>query len=267
MEVPYPPEADPEVIAEAVVPHPKGWRRFLRLWPIVVILAAVGLAFATGLNRYLSPDLLQEKRAMLLDYVGAHPVLGVLIYMGAYAVLVAFSLPGALLMTLTGGFLFGVWLGTAWAAIGMTVGAVAMFLAARSSLGDFLKSHTPAGRMMKRVETGVRANAFVYLLVLRLIPAVPFWLCNIASGLVAIPIRTYIAATFLGVIPSTLIYASVGAGLGHVFDRGDTLSLRLILDPEILLPLIGLGALACLPLVYHAWRIRRDRLGRPQAED
>ena len=263
MEVPYPPEADPEVIAEVAVPHPKGWRRLLKLWPLALIACAVALAFATGLDRYLSVEMLQEKRLLLLDYVHAHPILGILTYIGLYAVMVAISVPGALLMTMTGGFLFGPIEGAAYAVTGMTIGAITMFLAARSTLGDFLKRHTPAGGMVQRIEAGVRANAFLYLLVLRLLPAVPFWLCNIASGFVAIPMRTYVCATILGIIPSTLIYASIGSGLGHVFDRGEKPDLSLMSDPQVLAPLIGLAALSVLPLAYHVWRIRRGR-GRPQ---
>jgi uncharacterized membrane protein YdjX (TVP38/TMEM64 family) len=259
MHVPYPPEADPEVIAEVAVPHPKGWRRLLRLWPVALVAAAVAVVFATGLNRYLSLEMLQEKRMLLLDYVHAHPILGILTYIGLYAVMVAVSVPGALLMTMTGGFLFGPIEGAAYAVVGMTIGAVTMFLIARSALGDFLKAHTPAGGMVQRIEAGVRANAFVYLLILRLIPAVPFWLCNIASGFVAIPMRTYVCATILGIIPSTVIYASIGAGLGHVFDRGEKPDLSLVMDPQVMLPLIGLAVLSTVPLFYHAWRIRRDR--------
>ena len=146
----------------------------------------------------------------------------------------------------------------------MTIGATAMFLAARSALGDFLKGHTPAGRMAAKLEAGVRDNAFAYLLILRLLPAVPFWLCNLASGFVNIPLRTYIGATILGVIPSTFIYASIGAGLGHVFERGEKPDLSLLHDPEVMLPLIGLGFLSVLPVVYHAWRVRRDRRARLQ---
>ena len=264
MEVPYPPEADPEAIAEAVTPHPKGWRRFLRLWPVALIAAVIGLGFATGLNRYISLDMLQAKRMLLLEYVHAHPYLGILAYIAAYAVMVALSVPGALLMTMTGGFLFGPVEGAAYAVTGMTIGAITMFLVARSALGGFLKSHTPAGGMVQGIEAGVRANAFVYLLILRLIPAVPFWLCNIASGFVAIPMRTYVVATVLGIIPSTFIYASIGAGLGHVFDRGEKPDLSLIMDPEVMLPLVGLAALSCVPVVYHAWRMRRDRRARLQ---
>lgn len=265
MHVPYPPEADPEAIAEAVnPPPPRGWRRYMRFLPLLVLVAGLALVFASGLNRYLSLDVLQERREMLTAYVKAHPVLGVLVYVAAYAVLVTLSIPGALLMSMSGGFLFGPILGPTAAVVGMTIGATTMFLVARTALGDMLKNRTRAGGMIQRLEAGVRENAFVYLLVLRLLPAVPFWACNIASGFVQIPLRTYIGATILGVIPSTVIYCSIGAGLGHVFDRGEKPSLNLLQDPEILLPIIGLGLLSILPLVYHAWRLRRTRRVRLQ---
>lgn len=264
MDVPYPPEADPEIIAEVVHPPPKGWRRWLKLAPLAVMAGAVILVFSTGLHRYLSIETLQEKRELLLELVHRHPVNGVLVYIAAYAVMVALSIPGALIMSMSGGFLFGPVLGSAAAVTGMTIGATAMYLVARSALGGFLKRHTAAGGMVSRVEAGVRANAFVYLLILRLLPAVPFWLCNLVAGFVNIPLRTYVVATILGVIPSTFIYASIGSGLGHVFDRGGKPDLSLIGDPEVMLPLIGLGLLSVLPLAYHAWRVRRDRRARLQ---
>lgn len=266
MHVPYPPEADPEVVGEIVHPPVKGWRRWLKLAPLAVIALAIGLVFGTGLHRYLSLDMLQQKREVLLDLVNRHPVNGVLAYVAAYAVMVALSIPGALIMSMTGGFLFGPVVGPAAAVVGMTIGATAMFLAARSALGGFLKRHTPAGGMISKVEKGVRENAFAYLLVLRLLPAVPFWLCNLVSGFVNIPLRTYIIATILGVIPSTVIYCSIGSGLGHVFDRGEKPNLGLITDPQVLLPLLGLCALSILPVGYHAWRVRRGRARLQGAE-
>ncbi len=266
MQVPFPPESDPEVLAEVAVAHPR-WRRFLRLLPLLAVAAALALVFGTGLNRYVSLDFLQAKRQLLLSYVGQHPIEGVAVYIAAYAVMVAFSVPGALIMSMSGGFLFGAWVGTAAAVTGMTVGATAMFLVARSAIGDFLKRHTPAGGVVQRVEAGVRANAFVYLLILRLLPAFPFWLCNIASGFVSIPLKTYVAATILGVIPSTFIYCSIGSGLGHVFDDGGTPDLSIILDPAVMFPLIGFAALSLLPLAYHAWRVRRERQAATQVAE
>lgn len=258
---PPPPCDDPieEVEAIAAPAPPKGWRRFARLLPIAAIVLVLVLVFATGLNRYLSLDMLQARRAALLAAVHDHPLTSLALYTVAYVLVVAFSIPGAMIMTLTGGFLFGPFLGSAAAVTGASAGATVMFLVARSALGDVLRKRAPRGGMIERIEQGVRANAFTYLLVLRLIPAVPFWLCNLASGFVQIPVTTYIAATVLGIIPSTVIYSSIGSGLGHVFDRGETPDLGLVMEPQVLLPMLGLAVLSMLPLAVHAWKARRRR--------
>jgi uncharacterized membrane protein YdjX (TVP38/TMEM64 family) len=258
MHPPIPPEADIDDVAGEAAPVL--WRRWLKFAPLLVIVVMIGLFFATGLNRYLSIDMLQAKRAALLAEVAAHPVRSVFIYMAAYLVLVAISLPGAMLMTMTGGFLFGPWIGSAAAVVGMTLGAIVMFLVARSALGEILRRRSKAGGLIEKIQIGVRANAFSYLLVLRLIPAVPFWLCNICSGFVAIPLRTYIAATVLGIIPSTVIYSSIGAGLDHVFNQGGKPDLNMMMDPQVLLPLVGLCLLSIIPVAFHAWKLHRRRI-------
>ncbi len=255
MNHPTPPEADlDDVVIEAA---PQLWRRWLKFLPILVIALGLVLIFATGLNRYLSLEMLQAKRQDLQAAVSAQPVRCVVIYMVAYMVMVAFSLPGAMIMTMAGGFLFGPWIGSAAAVVGMTCGAMIMFWVARSALGEIIRRKAKTGGLIEKIQVGVQANAFTYLLVLRLIPAVPFWLCNIASGFVAIPVRTYLAATVLGIIPSTVIYSSIGAGLNHVFDQGQTPNLGLVTDPQVFVPLIGLCLLSLIPLVFHVWKARR----------
>ena len=261
MSPPVPPEADIDVLAEQAAPNLL--RRWARLIPLLVVAAGLFLIFATGLNRYLSLDVLEEKRMWLLAISRAHPVEAVVVYMVAYMVMVAFSVPGAMIMTMAGGFLFGPLLGTASAVVGMTIGAIIMFLAARSALGEVIRRRARAGGLIDRIQLGVRANAFTYLLVLRLIPAVPFWLCNIASGFVPMPMKTYVAATVLGIIPSTLIYSSIGSGLGHVFEQGGKPDMSMVTDPQVLAPLIGLAVLSVAPLVYHAWKLHRRR-GLPE---
>lgn len=255
MNHPIPPEADIDDVATEAVPQL--WRRWLKFLPILVIVAGVGLFFAMGLNRYLSIDVLEARRQELKAAVAANPAQCVLLYMVAYMVMVAFSVPGAMLMTMAGGFLFGPWLGSASAVVGMTCGALIMFWVARSALGEVIRRKAKAGGLIERIQLGVRANAFTYLLVLRLIPAVPFWLCNIAAGFVPMSVRTYLAATILGIIPSTVIYSSIGAGLDHVFDRGEKPNLGLITDPHVFLPLAGLCLLSMIPLVIHFVKGRR----------
>jgi uncharacterized membrane protein YdjX (TVP38/TMEM64 family) len=257
MSPPVPPDAEIDDIA--VEAAPQLWRRWVRFAPVAVIVAGLALIFASGLNRYLSLEALQQKQALLRAFVDAHPVQSVLAYMTAYMVMVAFSVPGAMIMTMTGGFLFGPWLGSASAVVGMTFGAIIMFVAARTALGEIIRRKARAGGLVERITHGVRANAFSYLLVLRLLPAVPFWLCNIAAGFVPIPFRTYVAATVLGIIPSTVIYSSIGAGLGHVFAEGGKPDLNMMAEPQVFLPLIGLALLCVLPIAYHAWKLRRRR--------
>lgn len=256
MQAPLPPQADREALVEATDPPGGRWKRWL---PLALIVIVVGLFFGLGLNRYLSVDELAARRQQLLDLVHAHPILGLVGFVGLYVLVVAFSIPGAMIMTITGGFLFGPWLGAAAAVTGASSGATVMFLVARSALGDVLRRRTKAGGLIERIQLGVRANAFTYLLALRLIPVVPFWICNIAAGFVQIPITTYVLATVLGIIPSTVIYASIGSGLGHVFDSGRKPDLGLVMDPQVLLPLLGLAALALVPIAYHAWKLHRRR--------
>ena len=234
--------------------------RWSKLAPLLVVLAGLALIFATGLNRYLSLEMLEAKRVQLQAMVRLHPVLSVLTYAGVYVAVVAFSLPGAMIMTMTGGFLFGPFLGSAAAVIGASTGAVLMFLVARTALGDILRRRAQAGGMVEKIQQGIRENAVSYMLVMRLVPAIPFWLVNIAAGCVRIPLRTYVAATVVGIIPSTLIYSSIGSGLGHVFDRGETPDLKLLFDPRIYLPLFGLAFLSIAPLLVHGWRARRRRI-------
>lgn len=240
-------------------PRPGGWRRaLLRLLPVAVVLLALVLVFATGLQRYLSLDELQRRRDDLLGLVQAHPVQSALAYMGLYLAVVALSLPGALIMTLSGGFLFGQVWGAAAAVVGASAGAVVMFLVARTALGDALRRRAEqSSGLLNKLERGIRENAFSALLTARLIPALPFWLVNVAAGLVKMPLRTYTAATVLGILPSTAIYAGIGAGLNRVFEEGGKPRLGMIFEPQVLLPLLALAALSAIPVLWKLWRGRK----------
>jgi uncharacterized membrane protein YdjX (TVP38/TMEM64 family) len=130
-----------------------------------------------------------------------------------------------------------------------------VFLIARTALGDALRAK--AGPWMRRMEAGFRENAFSYLLVLRLIPLFPFWLVNLVPAFLGVPLGAYVLATFLGIIPGSLVYASVGNGLGVVFDRGGAPDLGIIFRPAILGPIVGLAALALLPVIYRKYKGRR----------
>lgn len=229
--------------------------RAARRWlPLALLVAALLGVYASGLHRHLSLATLQTQRDALQAFVAAHPLAAPLAYVLAYAAAVALSLPGALFLTLAGGFLFGPWLGGLLAVLGATAGAVLVFLIARTAVGSSLRRR--AGPWLQRMEAGFQADAFHYLLVLRLIPLFPFWLVNLVPALLGVPVRTFALATFLGIIPATFVYASVGNGLGAILDRGQEPDLKLVLEPQVLLPLLGLAALALLPVLYRRWKGR-----------
>jgi uncharacterized membrane protein YdjX (TVP38/TMEM64 family) len=225
-----------------------------RLLPLGVLLAAAVAFFALGLDEYVSFEALRQNRQQLLGFVDAHPFLAPVAFIAVYATLIALSVPGGAVMTIAGGFLFGLWLGGVCVVLGATLGATAIFLIARTALGDALRAK--AGPWLRRMEAGFRENAFNYLLVLRLIPLFPFWLVNLVPAFLGVPLRTYVVATLLGIIPGSLVYASVGNGLGVVFDQGDTPDLGIIFRPAILGPILGLAALALLPVVYRRYKAR-----------
>ncbi len=225
------------------------WRRWLPL----AVLVAVGVAvYASGLHHELSLAGLQHRRGTLQALVAAHSLLAPLAFVAVYASAIALSLPGALFLTLAGGFLFGTWLGGLLSVVGATLGAVAVFLVARSSLGAALRER--AGPWLQRLEAGFRRDALSYLLVLRLVPVFPFWLVNLVPAFLGVSLRNFALATFLGIIPGCFVYAGVGSGLGTLLDRDEQPDLRLILEPQVLLPLLGLAALALLPALYRRWQ-------------
>jgi uncharacterized membrane protein YdjX (TVP38/TMEM64 family) len=130
---------------------------------------------------------------------------------------------------------------------------VAVFLAARTAIGDYLRAK--AGPGLKRMEEGFRRNAFSYLLVLRIVPIFPFWLVNLVPAFCGVSLRTYALATLIGIIPGCFVFASVGNGLGALLDRGETPNLMIIFQWDILLPILGLAVLALLPIAIR--RLRR----------
>lgn len=241
--------ADPPA-ADARPRH--GWRR---LWPLAVLAAGLALFFALGLDRYVSLSALGEHRADLAAFVERNGALAAAAYVAAYAAAVAFSIPGAVVLTLAGGFLFGTAAASVYTVAGATAGAVAVFLAARSALGGLLRER--AGPWVAKLESGFRENAFSYLLFLRLVPLFPFWLVNLVPAVLGVPLGTYAAATLLGIVPGVVVYASVGNGLGAVLDAGGTPDLGILLSAEVVLPLVGLALLALLPVAVKAWRTRR----------
>jgi uncharacterized membrane protein YdjX (TVP38/TMEM64 family) len=225
-----------------------------RLLPLAVLAALIAAAFAVGLNQYLTLDTLRDNRAALLGIVKGNAILAGMAFAAVYAAVVALSLPGATIMTLSGGFLFGVPLGASLTVLGATAGATALFLIARSAFGDILRQK--AGPFLSRMAEGFEKNAFNYLLFLRLVPAFPFWAVNLAPALLGMHLVPFIVATGLGIIPGTVVFSAFGAGLGEIFDAGGDVSLRNVLSSPLLAGLIGLGLLALLPIAVRRWRAK-----------
>lgn len=223
-----------------------------RAWPLLALLALLAAAWGSGLTRFLSFEALAEHRAALDAWVGASPALAAAAYVLAYVVVVALSLPGGAVMTLAGGLLFGPWFGAALAVGGATLGACLLFLAARSALAPLVAGR--AAGLLGRVRPGLERDGFFYLLTLRLVPVVPFWLANLAPALVGMRFGPYAAATAIGIVPGAAVFAGMGAGLGDILAAGERPDLSVILSPPILLPLLGLAALS---LLGAWWRGRK----------
>jgi uncharacterized membrane protein YdjX (TVP38/TMEM64 family) len=234
-----------------------------RVAPLAVIAAALIAFFAFGLGDYISFAVLKEHRESLAGFVGANGVWAAVLFVLLYAVATAVSLPGGAVLTIAGGFLFGSLSGTIYVIFGATLGATGLFLAARTALGEPLRAR--AGPSLQRMEQGFRDNALSYLLFLRLIPLFPFWLVNLVPAFLGVPLKTYIMGTAIGIIPGSLVYASVGNGLGAVFDAGKTPDLGIIFQPDILIPIVGLAILALIPIAYKKFKRDRADHGTPNA--
>ena len=219
----------------------------------VVILAVLGLGLGTffyfDLGQYFSLEALKANRDDLLAYTNANFTAAVLLYVAVYILQTALSLPGGAIMTLAGGFLFGSILGTIFVNIGATTGATLAFLAARYVLRDWVERKF--GERIEPIQAGFAQNAFSYLLTLRLIPAFPFFLVNLVSGLTRVPLGTYVIGTSIGIIPGSFVYAFAGRQLGSIN------SLAEIASPPVLLAFTFLGLLALVPILHRKFVARK----------
>lgn len=251
-------ESDQDINTDTAPVAPKK-SLIMRLLPLVIIAAGIGAFFALGLNKYLSFQALSEHREFLTTWTTENQALAAIIFIAGYCVMVALSLPGAIWATLAGGFVFGTVVGGVYVVTGATLGATAIFLIARYALADFFRSKT--GGAIKKMEAGFNENALSYMFVLRLVPLFPFWLVNLVPAFLGVKMRVYMIGTFFGIMPGSLVYASVGNGLGAVFEQGGTPDLGIIFTPQILGPILGLALLSLVPIVY-----KRIRGGKPVAK-
>ncbi len=233
-------------------------RRLVRHVPLAIILVAAVVGYVT-LREHITFETLREHREMLLAFRDTHFAALTAAFITTYVVIVAFSLPGAAVASVTGGFLFGLVLGTAFNVTAASLGAIAIFLAARWGLGAALAARieTSEGRL-KRLKKRLHDNEVSVLFLMRLVPAVPFFVANLLPALVGVRFRNFVLTTVLGIIPGAIVFTWIGVGLGEVFDRGDTPDLSLLWEPQIIGPILGLAALAALPMLIKAIRGKRD---------
>jgi uncharacterized membrane protein YdjX (TVP38/TMEM64 family) len=241
-------------LSEEIDGKPAGRPLLRRLLPLLVVLAA-GLA-ALSLQDQFSIEVLREHRATLNAFVTEQAVLAAAAFIALYAATTLLSLPVGAVLTIAGGFLFGVTLGTLYVVIGATVGATAIFLVARGALGDLFRAK--AGPFIQRMEAGFRENAFSYMLVLRLIPLFPFFIVNLVPAFLGVSLRSYVLGTLIGIVPGTLVFNLAGAGLGSIFDRGGAFTVESVLSPQIVAGLVGLSLLSLLPVAYKRLKTRRQ---------
>ena len=236
-------------------PRRAAWRRWL---PLGLIALGLILVFALDLDRFASFRHLREHHQRLTELVAAHYVQALLGYLLLYVLFVALSLPGAIWLTVAAGFLFGAVVGAIMAVIAATTGATLLFLATKTSLGDYLHSH--AGPWLAKVERGFADNQWSYLLMMRLFPVIPFFIANLVPAFLGVPLPVFIITTVIGIIPATVIFATVGAGLGSVLETSADLSLRSLMTPQVEGALAGLAVLAAAPIALKF--LRRHRASR-----
>ena len=213
-------------------------------------VAVVIAFFWLGGPAYLDLQTVRTHRDMLLQWTLQHRAAALLAAFAVYVATVTFSLPGAAVLSLTAGFLFGRWVGLALTVSAATVGATLVFLGARFLFEDSARARL--GRWYAALRKGFQRNAFSYLLFLRLVPLFPFFAVNLAGALGGVPLRTYVAATLIGILPGSFVFVNLGEALGQITSTRD------LVAPRTLLALTLLGVLALVPVVWRRWRGRAD---------
>jgi uncharacterized membrane protein YdjX (TVP38/TMEM64 family) len=256
--------------AEATVPRRK-WTRWL---PLAVLAGLMAVAFGMGWHKLLSFQTVGENYDALRAFISDNLIAALAVFMLIYIAVVALSLPGGLIMTLSGGLLFGWQIGAPATVVAATIGATIVFLIAKTSFGESLAA--TAGPWLGKLQDGFKENALSYLLFLRLVPAFPFVVVNLAPALLGVPLRTYVLGTFFGIIPGTTAFSFAGAGLGSVVEAQNaahaaclaknpadpaaacpyTIDTGALVTTELLIAFALLGVVALIPVAYKSWRQR-----------
>jgi len=231
-------------------PGKSGWAK--RIVPVAVLLVVLAVFFASGAHHHTNFETLKENYLDLQGFVESNFLVAALLFVLAYTVSSAASLPVASLLTLLGGFLFGWLLGTVFSVVGATIGATILFTVAHTSFGDALRDKVKP--YVGRMEAGFHKNAFSYLLFLRLMPAFPFFVVNLVPAFLGVKTRLFIVTTFIGIIPGSAIYNFIGSGLGDNLASGEEFSLETAINQEIIIGLAGLAIIALAPIIWRKFK-------------
>ena len=225
-----------------------------QMLPFAILLLGLVSFFAFGLNRHLTLQTLSRNEAELTAWVAANRALAVLTFVGVHTAVIAFSVPAGAAMTAASGFLFGVQLGAPAAMVGTPLGSIVLYFAARTAFYELYRAR--AGAALARLEEGFRRDGFSYLVFMRVVPVFPSWLVSIVAALLGMRPALFISGTLIGIAPGCFVFAGIGADFGELFRSGQTPDLGEIFRLRTLLPLVGLGVLALLPVLYRRWRRR-----------
>lgn len=227
-------------------------QRLRQFAPLALAAAILALFFAVGGPSWISMEALRDNRTALVAVVQHHPLLTATLFVVVYTGLVAIAFPTTIVLTVAGGYLFGM-VGAALSVCAATAGAVCLYFAARTALGDTLRSRFKG--ILARLEQGFHNNAFLYLLSLRLFPFAPFVAVTLAGAFFGAKPRAFALATALGTIPAAIIYTSIGAGAGTLIDQGGLVSLQgALLQPQVVGPLLAMAAMTAVPALWRTWR-------------
>lgn len=227
----------------------KSYKKYFLILILILVFVAIRVS---GLHRYLTIENLQAQKGVLQNYVDANYLLAVVLFMLIYAVSVAFSIPGATILTLTGGLVFGTVWGAVYVNVGATTGAIAVFIFARYLLGEKLQEKY--GERLEKFNKEIEINGFSYLLTLRFIPLFPFWMINLFAGLTKIPLKTYAWTTAVGILPGSLVYTFTGNQLNTVHELKDIFSLN------ILLAFLLLALFALVPTILNHIKRKKEKM-------
>jgi uncharacterized membrane protein YdjX (TVP38/TMEM64 family) len=218
---------------------------------IILLLIVIGVIFLvriSGVGSYLTVENLKANKELLQQFIEARYPLSVAMYIAVYILIVTFSLPGATVLTLAGGFLFHLFPGIIYINVAATMGATLGFLFARYILGNSIQERYAP--QLERFNRELAENGHLYLLTLRLIPAFPFFLINLLAGLTRVSLKTFFWTTLVGILPGSLVYAFAGSQLNTIESVQD------IFSANIIAAFLALALFALLPVVLKKLRAR-----------